>query len=715
VTLLLAASAAPTIHVPHVDYLSILPMLIMLGGAVALMLVSSILRRVLDVRSGTIIAVTVSVAALVSALFQWQHVASHGPQVTIAGAIAFDGFDVFIQITVSIAMLLTALVGDGYLRREGIDGPEYQVLAMVSASGAMMMGAANDLIVVFLGLEILSIALYVLAAFNHRRAESGEAALKYFVLGGFSSAIFLYGIALTYGATGTTNLPQIADYLARNVIVHNGVLLAGLALLLVGFGFKIAAVPFHMWSPDVYEGSPSPVAGFMAAVAKAGAFAALLRVFVTSFPTVRADWQPIVWALALLSLVLGAVVALTQRDVKRMMAYSSINHVGFILLGVEASTARGVAASLYYLFTYTFLVIGTFAVVTVVAGPGDTRSKITDYRGLAKRQPLLALAFAVLLLGQAGAPFTTGFLAKLGVIEASVSHQGYVLAAVAMGSAAVAAFFYLRLVVTMFSPVGDQGDVVAVAGAAPRRRRRRRRQPCRRRGRSPGTAPACAGWRRGPDGQSPGADRCTGGRRCGGPWPGPRPCAHHHGHRDLRGLHGRVRGRPRPDPGLRPPGDTAPTRLSRGRPPILPFHTSPPPSRTRSVPGGTVVGVQAGRQYGGWTHGRISERSRWVDTGQAGHQGHRPPDRVRARPGPAHRLHHRQLGHDQGQFCLLRRQGQSDLGHPAVGRTRTAGRSSDHRGGQTTQGREVGGHTSAVRNRPGCRWSGPSPGAMMVP
>lgn len=472
-TLLLAASAAPTIHVPHVDYLSILPMLIMLGGALALMLVSSILRRVLDVRSGTIIAVTVSVAALVSALFQWQHVASHGPQVTIAGAIAFDGFDVFIQITVSIAMLLTALVGDGYLRREGIDGPEYQVLAMVSASGAMMMGAANDLIVVFLGLEILSIALYVLAAFNHRRAESGEAALKYFVLGGFSSAIFLYGIALTYGATGTTNLPQIADYLARNVIVHNGVLLAGLALLLVGFGFKIAAVPFHMWSPDVYEGSPSPVAGFMAAVAKAGAFAALLRVFVTSFPTVRADWQPIVWALALLSLVLGAVVALTQRDVKRMMAYSSINHVGFILLGVEASTARGVAASLYYLFTYTFLVIGTFAVVTVVAGPGDTRSKITDYRGLAKRQPLLALAFAVLLLGQAGAPFTTGFLAKLGVIEASVSHQGYVLAAVAMGSAAVAAFFYLRLVVTMFSPVGDQGDVVdaddhAVAGAAPR-------------------------------------------------------------------------------------------------------------------------------------------------------------------------------------------------------------------------------------------------------
>ncbi len=457
---ILAASAAPTIHVPHIDYLSILPMLIMLGGALALMLVSSLMRRILDVRSGTLVAATVSVAALVAALVQWDHVMTHGPSVTIAGAVAFDGFDVFVQITVSIAVLLTALVGDGYLRREGIDGPEYQVLAMVSASGAMMMGAANDLIVVFLGLEILSIALYVLAAFNHRRAESGEAALKYFVLGGFSSAVFLYGIALTYGATGTTNLPQIADYLSRHVIVHNGVLLGGLALLLVGFAFKIAAVPFHLWSPDVYQGSPSPIAGFMAAVAKAGAFAALLRVFVTSFPTVRADWQPVVWVLALLSLVLGAVVALTQRDVKRMMAYSSINHVGFILLGVEAVSARGVSAALYYLFTYTFLVVGTFAVITVVAGPGDTRSSIADYRGLAKRQPLLALAFAVLLLGQAGAPFTTGFLAKLGVIEASVADQGYGLAVVAMASAAVAAFFYLRLAVTMFSPVGDVGDAL---------------------------------------------------------------------------------------------------------------------------------------------------------------------------------------------------------------------------------------------------------------
>jgi NADH-quinone oxidoreductase subunit N len=461
-----SSSATPTIHVPHVDYLSILPMLIMMGGALALMVASSLFRKILTVGVGTWTAAAVSVAALVAGLFQWDQISTHGAQVTVAGAIAFDGFDVFIQIVVAMAMLLTALIGDGYLRREGVEGPEFHVLAMMSASGAMMMGAANDLIVIFLGLEILSIALYVLAAFNHKRAESGEAALKYFVLGAFSSAVFVYGIALTYGATGSTNLPQIADYLSRNVIASNGVLLGGLALLLVGFGFKIAAVPFHMWSPDVYQGSPSPVTGFMAAVAKAGAFAALLRVFVSSFATARTDWQPIIWGLAILSLVVGATVALMQRDVKRMMAYSSINHAGFILLGVEAATTRGVAASLYYLITYMFLVIGSFAVITVMSRPGDTGHQISDYRGLARRQPLLALAFAVLLLGQAGVPFTTGFLAKFEVVAAAEATRAYVLAAIAMVSAAVAAFFYLRVAVTMFSPVGSVGDLVDGADSA---------------------------------------------------------------------------------------------------------------------------------------------------------------------------------------------------------------------------------------------------------
>ncbi len=456
-------ASAATLHLPHIDYLSILPVLIMMGGAVLVVVVSSMTRRALGTSASTGLSVLTGAAALVAALFQWDSVTTHGAKVTIAGAVVLDGFSVLVQVTVAVAVILSAMVADGYLKREGVDGPEFHALALLSASGAMVMGAANDLIVVFLGLEILSIALYVLTAMNHKRAESGEAALKYFVLGGFSSAIFVYGIALTYGATGSTNLPQIADYLARNVVADNGVLLAGMALLLVGFGFKVAAVPFHMWSPDVYQGAPSPVTGFMAAVAKAGAFAAVLRIFVSSLSTVRTDWQPVVTGLAVLTLVVGAAIALAQRDVKRMLAYSSINHAGFILLGLEAADPRGVSASLYYLFAYTVMVIGTFAVVTVMARDGDNGHDLEDYRGLARRQPLLALALAVLLLAQAGAPFTTGFLAKLQVVSAVVAVHGYVLAAIAMLSAAIAVFFYLRLAVVMYSPTGAVADPVPAA------------------------------------------------------------------------------------------------------------------------------------------------------------------------------------------------------------------------------------------------------------
>ena len=256
------------------------------------------------------------------------------------------------------------------------------------------------------------------------------------MLGSFSSAVFLYGMALVYGAIGSTNLAQIADYLGRNILLHNGLLLAGIALLLVGFGFKIATVPFHLWTPDVYQGSPSPVTGFMAAVAKTGGFAALLRVFVSSFPTVRADWQPIIWVLAVITLLLGAAVGVVQRDVKRMLAYSSINHAGFILLGLYLVTVRGVSSSLYYLFTYTFMVMGSFAVITVVAGLGDTDHDLDTYRGLARRQPWLAVPMIIFLLAQAGMPATTGLWAKVYVIEGVVGTPGGdALAVIAMVSA----------------------------------------------------------------------------------------------------------------------------------------------------------------------------------------------------------------------------------------------------------------------------------------
>jgi len=460
------ASQSQSIPKPPIRWLAILPPIIMIGGAVVLLGLASLVRRPLRLAVSTIATVVISGGALGVAIWQWTDVHDHGAHTYIKHAVVMDGFSVLITMLVSIAMMLTALVAHGYLRREGVEGAEYHVLAMVSASGAMLMAMANDLIIVFLGLEILSIALYVLTAFNYRRAASGEAALKYFILGGFSSAIFIYGVALTYGATGSTNLTQISDFLSKNVVLTNGLLLAGVALMLVGFAFKIAAVPFHMWTPDVYQGAPSPVTGFMAAVAKAGAFAALLRVLFSSLGVISTDWRPIVYGLAVLSLLLGAFVALRQRDVKRMLAYSSINHAGFILLGVTTATARGASSSLYYLFAYMFMVIGSFAVVTVLGRTGDADHDLSRYRGLAGRQPVLALAFAVLLLAQAGAPFTTGLWAKLQVVFAAVGAGEVPLGVIAMVTAAVAAYFYLRVAVLMYAGGRQQGEAEGGSGGS---------------------------------------------------------------------------------------------------------------------------------------------------------------------------------------------------------------------------------------------------------
>lgn len=444
------------IATPHIRYLAILPEIVMLGGAVVLLGVGSLVARELRARVATVATVAISGGSLGVALWQWADVTSHGPYTAIDHALAVDGFSSLICILVACAMLLTALVADGYLRREGTRGVEMHVLAMASSTGAMVMGSANDLIVVFLGLEILSIALYVLTAMNHRRSASGEASLKYFIVGSFSSAVFIYGIALVYGATGTTNIAQLAHFLATNVLASDGLLLAGMALLVVGFAFKTATVPFHMWTPDVYQGAPSPMTGFMAAIAKVGAFAAFLRVFVSSFGVLRADWQPIVYALAIVTLVVGAGLGVMQRDVKRMLAYSSINHAGFVLVALEAASRRGVSAVLYYLVAYVFMIVGSFAVVTVLGRRGDGAHDLAHYRGLALRQPVLALAFAVLLLAQAGVPFTTGLWAKVQVVLAA-SHHAIPLAIIAMVSAALAGYYYLRVAVLMYSPRPEKG------------------------------------------------------------------------------------------------------------------------------------------------------------------------------------------------------------------------------------------------------------------
>ena len=461
---LLLAAAPAHVAMPKIDYLAIMPELILLGGAVIVLLAASVVRGGLKRDVATSLTLATGVAALIAAIVEWFHVDAHGASTTIASAISMDSFAAFIAITVACTLILATLIGHAYLVREGIATTEYHVLALASASGAIMMAQANDLVVIFLALEILSIALYVLAAFNPLRGESGEAALKYFLLGGFASAVFVYGIALTYGATGSTNLSQIGDFLAKNELTHSGLLLAGMALLLVGFAFKVAAVPFHLWTPDVYQGAPSPVTGYMAAVAKAGAFAGLLRVLLGTFGTEASTWQPIVYALAAASLVLGAVSALPQRNVKRMLAFSSINHTGFILLGVEAATLAGVGASIYYLFAYSIMTVGTFGVITMMGGKGDGEHDLSRYRGIARRQPLLGVPFVILLLAQAGAPFTTGFLAKLGVVAAAVQAGSWPLAVLAMATAAIAAYFYLRLAVICVTPAPSEhsGDATPI-------------------------------------------------------------------------------------------------------------------------------------------------------------------------------------------------------------------------------------------------------------
>jgi NADH-quinone oxidoreductase subunit N len=461
------------IDTPPVDWGALAPQLILIGGAFVLLAVAALSRKRPIRGTYTLFTIVVGGLALVAARVQWSDLQDRGPIEVLGrpGAVVIDGFAVFVTILICVAVVLGALLADEYLRREDLEGPEFYVLMMLSAAGGIIMAVANDLIVLFLGLEVLSISLYVLAGFHSRRAASQEASLKYFILGSFSSALFLYGIALTYGATGSTNLPEIAQFLRTNVIASNGVLLGGMGLILVGLGFKIAAVPFHMWTPDVYQGSPTPATGFMAAAAKCAGFAGLLRVFFSAFHLYGSDWRPLVWVLAVLTIVVGSVLAVVQTDVKRMLAYSSISHAGYVLIGLQAGTERGVAGSLFYLLAYTFMILGSFAIVTVVGGRGDSHHDLDDYRGMSQRRPVLALAFTVLLLAQAGVPLTSGFLAKFYVLGAAVAAHSYALAIIGMLGAVISFFFYLRVIVLMYMtpPLGEEevdthgGDVVVVA------------------------------------------------------------------------------------------------------------------------------------------------------------------------------------------------------------------------------------------------------------
>jgi len=452
---------------PGIEWLAVIPTLAVAGAGVVIVMGRALAKRAPGVHAASVFTAFVGVVgALVFTVYQWLQVQDDGGYVTFGRMVALDGFAVYLSIVVLIATLLALLVSAGYVTRVGLEGPEYLALLLFSSAGLLVMATANDLIVVFIALEVLSIPLYVLAAIDPRRAESQEAGIKYFLIGAFSSAIFLYGVALTFGAVGSTNLTTISEFLAGRSLLDHGVLLAAIGLLIVGVAFKSASVPFHMWAPDVYDGAPSPVTGFMAAAVKAGAFAAFLRVIVGAFSLQRNDWRGIVWVLAVLSMLVGSIAALTQTDIKRMLAYSSISHVGYVLIGVYTATTDSVAAALLYLLAYTFMVSGAFAVITLVSGPEDRSYSLDDYKGLGRREPFLAGVLTLMLLAMAGVPLTAGFVAKLDIFAAAVDAEDYSLAIVGVIAAVIAAFIYLRVVVSMYMDGEEPHDEAPDAAPA---------------------------------------------------------------------------------------------------------------------------------------------------------------------------------------------------------------------------------------------------------
>lgn len=454
---------------PAIEWYALSPYIALLVGALVLLLAGSLTPQWPRGAYGMVSAASAGVAGVLATI-QFAALDGGVPRTLVKGTLAHDRFGLFAFVAICVAVVFTSMTtSDAAARRMDVperrspDVLEHYALLLTAALGGGVMVTANDLVVSFLGIEILSLSLYVLAASDRRRTSSQEAGLKYFILGGFASAFLLYGIALVYGTTGQTNIAGIGTVLADEVSVpgNSAMLLAGVALLLVGFGFKVSLVPFHSWTPDVYHGAPTHVTGFMASLGKVAAVVALVRLFAVAFPARADDWRPAVFGLAVLTLVVGSVLAIVQSDVKRMLAYSSISHAGFMLVGLEAAgrigsdaASDGVSSSVIYVALYSVLAIGSFAAVSIVAGKsvsaGSDSAALDAFKGVAKTNPMFALGFTVLLLAQAGVPLTSGFVAKFGVIRASVSTESYVLAVLAMVSAVIAAYLYLRIMVSMW-------------------------------------------------------------------------------------------------------------------------------------------------------------------------------------------------------------------------------------------------------------------------
>ncbi|MFD7230024.1 NADH-quinone oxidoreductase subunit NuoN [Streptomyces sp. NPDC059881] len=499
-----AAQPLDKIPAPHIEYAQLAPTLIVVGAAVLGVLVEAFVPR----RSRHYTQVFLAVVALAAAFAAVVGLAAGGYGTTKAhiaamGAIAVDGPALFLQGTILLASLVAIFTfaerrldpavhgnridsfapqagsvpgsdGEKAAVKAGFTTTEVFPLALFAIAGMLVFPAANDLLTLFVALEVFSLPLYLLCALARRkRLMSQEAAVKYFLLGSFSSAFLLFGIAMLYGYAGSVSYARIADVVDGTVktidpalagtMGNDALLLIGGALILMGLLFKVGAVPFHMWTPDVYQGAPTPVTGFMAAATKVAAFGALLRLLYVVLPGLRWDWRPVMWAIAIVTMLGGAIVAITQTDIKRLLAYSSIAHAGFILAGVIAVTPTGVSSVLFYLAAYSFVTIGAFAVVTLVRDAGGEATHLSKWAGLGRRSPLVAAVFAVFLLAFAGIPLTSGFSGKFAVFRAAAEGGAGALVVVGVISSAIAAFFYIRVIVLMFfSEPTPEGPTVAV-------------------------------------------------------------------------------------------------------------------------------------------------------------------------------------------------------------------------------------------------------------
>jgi len=450
---------------PDVNFRLILPELIVCGAAVLVMLIDAFARPRQRWTTGGF-ALAGLVAAAAATVWLWMNPGA-------VGAGSFNGMIVLDELRLSFTLIflfvsaLTVLISMVWVEGERLPAGEFHSLLLFATAGMLLMASGNDLVVIFLGLEILSIATYVMAGFRRTDLRSNESSLKYFILGSFSSAFLLYGIALVYGGSGTTNVTQLAMTLdnAR----YPPLVFAGAAMMLVGFGFKVATAPFHIWTPDVYEGAPTPVTAFMAAGPKAAGFASFLRVFIFGFPFVAAAagqttsvqanfaWVNALALMAIITMTVGNVVAIVQNNVKRMLAYSSIAHagyalVGFVAAGVTAGADRdaAVASVAFYMLTYAVMNLGAFAVVTLIARSNDRRTEVEDYSGIGFRAPALAFTLSVFLLSLLGLPLTAGFIGKVMVFNAAVKAGFYTLVVIAVLNTAVSAYYYLRLIIVMF-------------------------------------------------------------------------------------------------------------------------------------------------------------------------------------------------------------------------------------------------------------------------